>query len=154
MPSDDAAWGKLSPGRLLLDGLVEWSFLQGLRNFDFTIGDEPYKFVFSNVHEAFYGRLDPRFPLGWAYWLKATLDERRSQAGRFETDRRLHLRRGFNRGAASFSMGSSDKPAASIVTVIDYKAGGNEAWTDLRLTLEGLARQDYRESRRVPARRG
>jgi glycosyltransferase involved in cell wall biosynthesis len=42
-------------------------------------------------------------------------------------------------------MSSSDRPVASIVTVIDYKAGGNEAWADLRLTLEGLARQEYRE---------
>jgi glycosyltransferase involved in cell wall biosynthesis len=42
-------------------------------------------------------------------------------------------------------MSSSERPVASIVTVIDYKAGGNQAWNDLRLTLEGLARQDYRE---------
>ena len=46
---------------------------------------------------------------------------------------------------ASVSTSGSEQPIASIVIVIDYKAGGNEAWTDLRLTLEGLARQDYRE---------
>ena len=38
---------------------------------------------------------------------------------------------------------STDRPAASIVTVADYKAGAAEAWDALRLTLEGLARQDY-----------
>jgi CelD/BcsL family acetyltransferase involved in cellulose biosynthesis len=81
MPSYDAAWSRMSPGRLLLDQLVEWSFKEGLCEFDLTIGDEPYKFTFCNVHEALYGRVDPRSPLGWAYWLKATLDERRSQAG-------------------------------------------------------------------------
>lgn len=35
---------------------------------------------------------------------------------------------------------------ASIVVVIDYKAGAREAWNDLRLTLHGLARQDYQEA--------
>ena len=40
----------------------------------------------------------------------------------------------------------TERPVASIVTVIDYKAGGSEAWDDLRLTLQGLARQDYREA--------
>ena len=42
-------------------------------------------------------------------------------------------------------MASTDRPTASIVTVIDHKAGGGEAWDLLRLTLDGLARQDYRE---------
>lgn len=42
-------------------------------------------------------------------------------------------------------MNGLDRPIASIVVVIDYKAGGSEAWNDLRLTLGGLARQDYRE---------
>ena len=46
---------------------------------------------------------------------------------------------------ASVSTSGSERPIASIVIVIDYKAGGNEAWDDLRLTLKGLARQDYRE---------
>ena len=49
------------------------------------------------------------------------------------------------RSDASVSTSGSERPIASIVTVIDYKAGGNEAWDDLRLTLKGLARQDYRE---------
>jgi hypothetical protein len=40
---------------------------------------------------------------------------------------------------------AADRPVASIVTVSDYKAGDAEAWDALRLTLQGLARQDYRE---------
>ena len=42
-------------------------------------------------------------------------------------------------------MAPADRPIASIVVVVDYKAGGSEAWDNLRLTLNGLARQDYRE---------
>ena len=37
------------------------------------------------------------------------------------------------------------RPVASIVIVIDHKAGAGEAWDDLRRTLESLAQQDYRE---------
>jgi hypothetical protein len=32
---------------------------------------------------------------------------------------------------------------ASVVTVCDYKAGNAESWDELRLTLEGLARQEF-----------
>ena len=34
---------------------------------------------------------------------------------------------------------------ASVIVVIDYKAGGREAWDNLRLTLKALRGQDYRE---------
>lgn len=37
------------------------------------------------------------------------------------------------------------RPVASIVTVSDYKAGDDESWNELRLTLEGLAKQDFDE---------
>jgi Glycosyl transferase family 2 len=42
-------------------------------------------------------------------------------------------------------MGDGERPVASIVIVVDHKAGGSEAREDLRRTLAGLARQDYRE---------
>lgn len=42
-------------------------------------------------------------------------------------------------------MTPANRPIASIVIVIDYKAGGSEAWDHLRLTLRGLARQGYQE---------
>jgi CelD/BcsL family acetyltransferase involved in cellulose biosynthesis len=87
LPSYDAAWGKASPGRLLLEHLIEWSFRQGLHEFDFTIGDEPYKFTFCDVSEGLYRWVSPRSTLGWAYWLKGSLDERRLQAARVRTRR-------------------------------------------------------------------
>ena len=34
---------------------------------------------------------------------------------------------------------------ASVVTVSDYKTGEAESWNELRLTLEGLAKQDFDE---------
>lgn len=40
---------------------------------------------------------------------------------------------------------AADRPVATIVTVSDYKAWDAESWDALRLTLQGLARQDYRE---------
>lgn len=38
---------------------------------------------------------------------------------------------------------STAQPAVSVVTVSDYKAGEDDAWDELRQTLEGLAAQDY-----------
>jgi CelD/BcsL family acetyltransferase involved in cellulose biosynthesis len=39
----DGPWMKYSPGRLLLFELFKWSFENGVKVFDFTIGDESYK---------------------------------------------------------------------------------------------------------------
>lgn len=73
MPAYDSAWSKVSPGRLLLDHLVEWSFAAGLQAFDFTIGDEPYKGTYANRHEPLYRSLYPRTARGLAYALKDRL---------------------------------------------------------------------------------
>ena len=44
MPSyAEGPWMKCSPGRLLLFDLFEWCFDNGVKVFDFTIGDESYK---------------------------------------------------------------------------------------------------------------
>ena len=67
MPAYDIAWGRVSPGRLLLDHLVERAFDEGLRAFDFTIGDEPYKATYADRHEVLYRTLHARTPLGLAY---------------------------------------------------------------------------------------
>ena len=40
---------------------------------------------------------------------------------------------------------STDRPAATVVTVADYKAGMAESWDQLRMTLQGLAKQDFRQ---------
>src|ERR671924_477274 len=82
---------KASPGRLLLERLSECGCREGLREFDFTIGDEPCKFTFCNLREVLYGRVDPRSPRGSICssqtWAKGA---RRQEA--FETDRRPPLR--------------------------------------------------------------
>jgi CelD/BcsL family acetyltransferase involved in cellulose biosynthesis len=44
MPSyETSGWDRYSPGRLLLNRLIEWSANNGVRLFDQGIGDEPYK---------------------------------------------------------------------------------------------------------------
>jgi CelD/BcsL family acetyltransferase involved in cellulose biosynthesis len=44
MPAHEGGdWERFSPGRLLLEYLIEWSIQNGLKIFDFTIGDEQYK---------------------------------------------------------------------------------------------------------------
>ena len=49
MPGYDLeSWGKFSPGRLLLKFLVEWSYENKIKYFDFTYGDEKYKTIWSN----------------------------------------------------------------------------------------------------------
>ena len=49
MPSHDGEnFKNFSPGRLLLENLIKWSIEKGIRVFDFTIGDEDYKKVWTN----------------------------------------------------------------------------------------------------------
>lgn len=44
MPTyEGGQWSRYSPGRLLMENLIEWSFANGIEVFDFGIGDEPYK---------------------------------------------------------------------------------------------------------------
>jgi CelD/BcsL family acetyltransferase involved in cellulose biosynthesis len=51
MPShEDGDWRQYAPGRLLNEWLMEWSLNNGLKFFDFGIGDEPYKFGYCDVH--------------------------------------------------------------------------------------------------------
>jgi hypothetical protein len=47
VPAYDASRAKYSPGRLLLDELLRASYQRGDIEFDFLIGDEPYKFLFA-----------------------------------------------------------------------------------------------------------
>ena len=42
-------WSKYSPGRLMVENLIAWSFGQHLRIFDLGIGDEPYKLTIRDV---------------------------------------------------------------------------------------------------------
>jgi len=47
IPAYDGAYAKYSPGRLLLELLLQQSQAQGDLEFDFLIGDEKYKFMFA-----------------------------------------------------------------------------------------------------------
>ena len=50
MPTYDSSnqWNKYSTGRLLQEKLLEWSINEGIKEFDFTIGAESYKKIWSN----------------------------------------------------------------------------------------------------------
>ena len=45
----DNKYYKFSPGRILLFELIKWSFDNGLKKLDFTIGDESYKKTFLTI---------------------------------------------------------------------------------------------------------
>ena len=47
---DDGALGRYGPGALHLRELMEYAIGLGLQRFDFTIGDEPYKLEWSDMH--------------------------------------------------------------------------------------------------------
>lgn len=47
-------WSKYSPGRLLLENLVEWSAQQGVKTFDFTVGGESYKNIWCDREMSLY----------------------------------------------------------------------------------------------------
>lgn len=71
MPTYDPAWQRVSPGRLLLEQVLERSFEEGLDAFDFTIGDEPYKLAYADTHERLGRAVHARTPLGHAYAWRA-----------------------------------------------------------------------------------
>ncbi len=49
MPGHEAgAWSRYSVGRLHMQRLLEWSIEQSLKTFDFTVGDEAYKKLWSD----------------------------------------------------------------------------------------------------------
>ena len=71
MPAYDPGWSRASPGRLLLEHLIERCFDDGLMVFDFTIGNEPYKAIYADVHQHLGRALYARTPLGHAYAFQA-----------------------------------------------------------------------------------
>ena len=55
MPAHEADdWVKYSPGRLLLEHLLEWSIQNKLRIFDFTVGGEQYKKIWCDSETPIY----------------------------------------------------------------------------------------------------
>jgi CelD/BcsL family acetyltransferase involved in cellulose biosynthesis len=59
-------WRNCSPGTLLIRMSIERSIAEGLRYFDFTIGDEPYKASFGACAEPMFTLMHPLTPLGHA----------------------------------------------------------------------------------------
>ena len=57
----DEARKNWSPGLLAIDDMIGWAAAQGLSEFDFTIGSEPYKFDFGVTTEPLW---EVRAPLG------------------------------------------------------------------------------------------
>lgn len=60
MPAyEGGEWDRLSTGRLLLEHLLEWSFLNGIQFFDFGVGDEEYKNLFCDQERQLYEIIIP-----------------------------------------------------------------------------------------------
>ncbi len=73
VPAYDAQFGKFSPGRLLLEELLAASYNRGDVEFDFLIGDEPYKFQYA-THNRVIG------PVGMAPLKDVLLKKAKEQA--------------------------------------------------------------------------
>ena len=63
----EGKWGGYSPGRLLLENLVEWCIQNGLKVFDFTIGGEEYKKDWCDSEMPQFEHLRATTPLGLFY---------------------------------------------------------------------------------------
>ena len=59
MPAHEGGnWEKFSPGRLLLEHLMEWSIQNKLKVFDFTVGDEQYKKDWCDIETELFEKLE------------------------------------------------------------------------------------------------
>tara|TARA_Y100000816_G_C26108452_1_gene590293 strand:- start:4752 stop:5888 length:1137 start_codon:yes stop_codon:yes gene_type:complete len=68
MPAyESETWGNFSPGRLLLEKLIEWSFSSNLTKFDFTVGAEGYKEKWCNSEEKIFEYLEVFNLRGYIY---------------------------------------------------------------------------------------
>lgn len=70
MPTyDSGEWKVYSPGRLLLENLLEWSIQNSLKIFDFTIGGEDYKKDWCDSVMPLFEHLKVNTPAGLPYFL-------------------------------------------------------------------------------------
>ncbi len=65
----DPAWRTYGPGRLLMESVLQYAFEQQFREFDFSIGNAPYKKVYCDSSEPLYWIDHPRTALGTLYAL-------------------------------------------------------------------------------------
>jgi len=47
-------WAKYSPGRILMEYLIKWAIENQIKEFDFTVGNEPYKKSWSTQEDRLY----------------------------------------------------------------------------------------------------
>ena len=64
---ESGEWAHFSPGRLLLEDLLERSFANGMTIFDFTVGDESYKLEYSDQKLMLHQVSIPVTVMGKAY---------------------------------------------------------------------------------------
>lgn len=64
---DANEWKRFSPGRLLLEDLLRWTFTNGIRIFDFGIGDESYKLAYGDQTLPLYRAAIPVTVIGKAF---------------------------------------------------------------------------------------
>jgi CelD/BcsL family acetyltransferase involved in cellulose biosynthesis len=69
----DPAWRSYGPGRLLMESLLQYAFEQKFQEFDFSIGDAPYKEVYCDISEPLYWVTYPRTMRGTVYALHSKL---------------------------------------------------------------------------------
>lgn len=75
-------WGAFSPGRLLLENLLEWSIQNGLKEFDFTIGGEDYKKHWCDSEMPLFEHLQLVTPWGLPYIVYVRLRRRARKSPR------------------------------------------------------------------------
>jgi len=71
MSFESGEWKSFSPGRLLLEDLLKWSFTNGVAIFDFGIGDESYKTAYTDETLVLYQANIPVTAIGKGQTTKA-----------------------------------------------------------------------------------
>ncbi len=82
-------WRNCSPGRLVIDKTLEALSAEGFQDFDFSIGDYPYKFAFGIGTEPLYDLVRPLSAWGWP---AAAADAARRRLSRSPAARRIRDR--------------------------------------------------------------
>jgi CelD/BcsL family acetyltransferase involved in cellulose biosynthesis len=64
---DDGDLARFGPGTAQLQDLLRYSLDHGIQQFDFTIGDEPYKREWCDVETKLYDQVSPASWRGWLF---------------------------------------------------------------------------------------
>ena len=69
-PSYDSSWSKYSPGRILLEKLIQYSINKKLKIFDLTIGNELYKKSWGTTNLKIFNYIKSKSFFGFIYLIK------------------------------------------------------------------------------------